>query len=100
MNENDTIRDLLEAALRKLEDSGIEQSTAETTSATSLSTQPGASQSSLHPASQPTPDPALHPGLERFTIIESETNPPGQKPCYMEPDRPCVKSGACEMRGY
>jgi hypothetical protein len=40
-----------------------------------------------------------HPGLERFTI-ESDTQKSAPKPCFMEPDRPCVNSGACEMRGY
>jgi hypothetical protein len=96
MNENDTIRELLEAALRKLEGSRVERSIAEPTGADRTSTQSSASQTALQPASPS----ASHPGLERFTIIESESNPPGQKTCYMEPDRPCVKSGACEMRGY
>ena len=40
-----------------------------------------------------------HPGLERFTIERSiHTSAP--KTCFMEPDRPCVNSGACEMRGF
>lgn len=40
-----------------------------------------------------------HPGLERFTIGPvTQTSAP--KSCFMEPDRPCVNSGACEMRGY
>jgi len=40
-----------------------------------------------------------HPGLERFTIERSiQTSAP--KTCFMEPDRPCVNSGACEMRGF
>jgi hypothetical protein len=40
-----------------------------------------------------------HPGLERFTIgTDTQTSAP--KSCFMEPDRPCVNSGACEMRGY
>lgn len=92
MNENASIRELLEAVLRKLEDSRVEQSSTERTSAAPPSTEPIASHSASHSAS--------HPGLERFTIIESEQSAPGQKACYMEPDRPCVKSGACEMRGY
>lgn len=84
MQENETIRELLEAALRKLEDARGDQSVTEAN--------PAPATSASHPAS--------HPGLERFTIIASSPVSSGQKPCYMEPDRPCVKSGACEMRGY
>ncbi|HKA16704.1 MAG TPA: hypothetical protein VKN18_00170 [Blastocatellia bacterium] len=40
-----------------------------------------------------------HAGLERFTI-EGGTQTSAPKSCFMEPDRPCVNSGACEMRGY
>jgi hypothetical protein len=40
-----------------------------------------------------------HPGLERFTI-DPDTQTSAPKSCFMEPDRPCVNSGACEMRGY
>ena len=44
--------------------------------------------------------PALHPGLERFASLDvgSPSSAPGR--CFMEPDRVCVNSGACEMRGY
>jgi hypothetical protein len=40
-----------------------------------------------------------HPGLERFTI-DPDTQTSAPKSCFMEPDRLCVNSGACEMRGY
>src|SRR5262245_42685252 len=40
-----------------------------------------------------------HPGLERFTI-EGGTQTSAPKSCFMEPDRLCVNSGACEMRGF
>lgn len=40
-----------------------------------------------------------HPGLERFTI-ETVSRPAAPKACFMEPGRPCVNSGACEMRGF
>ena len=40
-----------------------------------------------------------HPGLERFTI-ETDSRPAAPKACFMEPGRPCVNSGACEMRGF
>ncbi|HXU36802.1 MAG TPA: hypothetical protein VN937_10610 [Blastocatellia bacterium] len=80
MHENETVRELLEAALRKLEEPKLQPPTAEATMSTYTS--------------------ASHPGLERFTIIESSQTSSGKKACYMEPDRLCVKSGACEMRGY
>jgi hypothetical protein len=41
-----------------------------------------------------------HPGLQRFPALETELPAPAFKPCFMEPDRECVHSGACEMRGY
>jgi hypothetical protein len=85
MTENDSIRDLLEAALRKLGEARVER--------------PAAEPSHAEPSQQTQTSPG-HPGLERFTIIESDSEPAAKKTCYMEPDRPCVKSGACEMRGY
>lgn len=42
---------------------------------------------------------ANHPGLERFPILEGASHP-APKPCFIEPARVCVNSGACEMRGY
>jgi hypothetical protein len=49
---------------------------------------------------QPREQSALHPGLERFALQEGEPNASAVKACFMEPDRDCVNSGACEMRGY
>jgi hypothetical protein len=43
---------------------------------------------------------AAHPGLERFVTVENKTCDVAPKMCFMEPDRACVHSGACEMRGY
>ena len=45
---------------------------------------------------------ASHPGLEKFPQPQSDSEPNARAPktCFMEPDRPCVNSGACEMRGY
>ena len=43
---------------------------------------------------------SAHPGLQRFPNLETESPAPAFKPCFMEPDRECVHSGACEMRGY
>ncbi len=41
-----------------------------------------------------------HPGLEKFELPKPSPNARAPKACFMEPDRPCVNSGACEMRGY
>jgi hypothetical protein len=41
-----------------------------------------------------------HPGLERFDLPENNTVANAPRSCFMEPDRVCVNSGACEMRGY
>jgi len=41
-----------------------------------------------------------HPGLERFALPKTNSNTAAPKTCFMEPDRPCVNSGACEIRGY
>jgi hypothetical protein len=41
-----------------------------------------------------------HPGLERFDLPENNTVSNAPRRCFMEPDRACVSSGACEMRGY
>lgn len=43
---------------------------------------------------------SFHPALERFTIIASSPAPSTAKACFMEPERICVNSGACEMRGF
>ena len=43
---------------------------------------------------------APHPELERFASLEVQQNNFAPKTCFMEPDRICVNSGACEMRGY
>ena len=41
-----------------------------------------------------------HPGLERFIILTADSPPLAPKACFMEPNRECVNSGACEMRGF
>jgi hypothetical protein len=41
-----------------------------------------------------------HPGLERFIMLAADSAPPAPRPCFMEPNRACVNSGACEMRGF
>ncbi|HXI89850.1 MAG TPA: hypothetical protein VNO24_07535 [Blastocatellia bacterium] len=41
-----------------------------------------------------------HPGLERFIMLAADSAPRAPKACFMEPDRDCVNSGACEMRGF
>ena len=44
------------------------------------------------------PSDARHPGFERFQIAEPQAAGV-PKHCFMEPDRVCVNSGACEMLG-
>lgn len=39
-----------------------------------------------------------HPGFERFPLAEPRAADV-PKHCFMEPDRVCVNSGACEMLG-
>ena len=41
----------------------------------------------------------VHPALERFPLSESDSRDTS-KMCFIEPDRVCVGSGACETRGY
>jgi hypothetical protein len=43
---------------------------------------------------------ATHPGLERFTLSHLCSSGPAPRACYLEPEKVCVKSGACETRGY
>jgi hypothetical protein len=42
---------------------------------------------------------AMHPGLEKFPLTDAQANTAVPKTCFMEPDRICVHSGACQMRG-
>lgn len=50
------------------------------------------------------PDPnevvGTHPGLERFSTLEANKSALAPQSCFMEPNRVCVHSGACEMRGF
>lgn len=41
----------------------------------------------------------LHPGVERFPLSGADSRDPS-KMCFIEPDRVCVGSGACEALGY
>ena len=43
---------------------------------------------------------SLHPSLERFELLEDNALSNGPRRCVVEPDRDCVGSGACEMRGH
>jgi hypothetical protein len=72
-----------DAALRRSGVEGNERPTASTSAASAYREQP-----------------ALHPGLERFELAETESHSAAPKACFMEPGRACVSSGACEMRGY
>lgn len=41
-----------------------------------------------------------HPGLERFSTLEASSLNLAPHSCFMEPNRLCIHSGACEMRGF
>jgi len=82
-DDRETVRDLLEAALRQLAEPPINREQV------SEAAQPSSSQSC-----------AAHPGLERFPLNQGLATSGARKPCFMEPDRVCVNSGACEMRGF
>ena len=43
---------------------------------------------------------ATHPGLERFTLSHLCSSGPAPRACFLEPEKVCVNSGACEVRGY
>lgn len=43
---------------------------------------------------------ASHPGHNKFDLKETDSKSRAPKTCFMEPDRVCVNSGACEMLGY
>jgi len=43
---------------------------------------------------------SFHPGLERFDLRRDHAASNAPRRCDLEPDRDCVGSGACEMRGY
>jgi hypothetical protein len=40
-----------------------------------------------------------HPAQEQFTMIEAASHVGAPKSCFLEPERVCVNSGACQMRG-
>jgi hypothetical protein len=56
-------------------------------------------QEQVHKKQSSHPSSLTHPGFEKFQLQESRGgNLP--KTCFMEPDRICVNSGACEMLGH
>jgi hypothetical protein len=56
-------------------------------------------QEPVHEKQPSHPSSLSHPGFERFQLQESRTVD-APKTCFMEPDRICVNSGACEMLGH
>ena len=88
--ELDKIKQLLEAALAKLEATEPTRALqSDSASSLPLLAEPVVQMSK-----------SSHPGLERFVTLKTESNSPAPRPCFMEPDRECVHSGACEMRGF
>jgi hypothetical protein len=43
---------------------------------------------------------ATHPGLEKFTVSQQCSSGSAPRACFLEPEKVCVNSGACEVRGY
>jgi len=41
-----------------------------------------------------------HPSLQRFDLSLSESCSTAPRMCYLEPDRVCVNSGACQRLGH
>lgn len=41
-----------------------------------------------------------HPSLQRFDLPLPDTCSPAPKMCFLEPDRVCVNSGACQTLGH
>ena len=87
-DDRETVRGLLQAALKQLtqEPVGAEQVTEDNPAEAVRVVAIDGRQS--------------HPGLERFPLSEPSATSAATKPCFMEPGRVCVNSGACEMRGY
>lgn len=42
----------------------------------------------------------IHPGFERFAVSQHCSSDSAPRTCFLEPDKVCVNSGACEMRGH
>lgn len=89
--DREKIRQLLEAALARLDARSEAASASESSSGSGLgaATQPAIQSSG-----------SQHPGLQRFVDLDSDSNSAVPRPCFMEPERECVHSGACEMRGF
>lgn len=84
-DDREAVREFLEAALKQLS----QPSDARERGSEAASPQA----SSLHGCD-------AHPGHDRFPLSEPSASTGARKPCFMEPDRVCVNSGACEMRGF
>jgi hypothetical protein len=56
-------------------------------------------QEPVHEKQSSHPSSVSHPGFEKFQLQESRAVD-APKTCFMEPDRICVNSGACEMLGH
>lgn len=94
--DSENIRRLLESALEELDAISEKRCAAVSTSASGAGA--GRIENPVQPAIEPYP--TAHPGLQRFVNIEPDSSPSVPRPCFMEPERQCVHSGACEMRGF
>ncbi len=126
-NDRETIIRVLEAALASLKDeasgnalsrltgitsiklppTGVEQSSApvviliqpNSSVSSGVSTAPAAQLEEANSCGCNHDESAPHPGIERFPLSDADSRSPS-KMCFIEPDRVCVGSGACEARGY
>ena len=112
MNDADQeiIRRVLSNVLSRLEGGGAIEATKLSTSESSpvifivlnnsSSDRAGDERNRIPVRLQASEQPATHPGLERFASLETKPDSNAPKTCFMEPDRICVNSGACETRGF
>lgn len=126
-NDRETITRVLEAALASLKDEASGNTPSSLTGVTSIKSPSTGVQPSSAPfvilinpnssekagvstasASQPGAsnscgcnhdESPLHPGNERFPLSDADSRNPSRM-CFIEPDRVCVGSGACEALGY
>lgn len=126
-NDRETITRVLEAALASLKDeasgnalsrlsgvasinlpsTGVEPSSApvviiihpKPSEIAGVSTTPAARLAESHSCGCNHYESPLNPGVERFPLSEAGLRD-SSKMCFIEPDRVCVGSGACEALGY
>jgi len=100
--EQTLVRRALEAALAGLE-SGSSGANGQSSPVVLVVLSPaGGAATAEGSASRVSRDPgsAGHPSVEKFSAVETADQRNEPKHCFIEPERRCVNSGACEMRGF